>query len=324
MGDCWSTRHPAKRRTSNAHTQIRATKLKFENPRLPSVVRQQVAFLAALWLVPILAGCIGGDDDVGGSDGAALAVVTETTGSVTGQILTLDLEPAPEVQVGLLNRTGGLQVTETDARGNFTFNGMPAGQYRLQISDDCCRPYTEQLTVAAGKVTTVNLQVEPLSDADLRTPFVSEYEWEGFISCGIGVLSTDYEICERTDANSDNQQFFNVSAGLEDLHFGLDWRRAGTSLNNELKMQLQHARQPVCARNLAAAWGPPPLYMSMRDSNNQCTETHFTNINGTMQFELNVATGVNNFVYQQSFIVYRAEFYYQLAPEGFDPIPERI
>lgn len=289
------------------------------------MVRRWTVVALALLLGPVLSGCIGADEvDLKGDGLAEDAAVTESTGSVTGQVMTLELEFLANVEVGLLNRTGDLRLGKTDRMGNFTFNGMPAGPYRVQISDPCCKIATMQVDVVAGKVTQANMQVTRLTDADLKTPFVSEEEWQGLLSCAVGVLTTDVEPCRYSDPNDDFAHLFNITEGIQELRLGVDWKRGSTSLTDELKILVYNRNCGGCGSRFGAAIGPPPLYVTITDTNIDRESARFYNINGSMDMEYLIGPGSNNVVYQQSFTVYWSEFYHRLAPGDYDPIPERI
>lgn len=288
------------------------------------MVRFAGQLLVLLLAGPVLAGCIGDDATPGDASPfeAEQAKATVTTGSVTGQILTVDLEILPGLQVGLLNRTGALVLTKTDTKGNYTFNGIPAGPYRVQVSDPCCRVATEQVIIEAGQVSLVNLQVERLTEADLETPIVEEGEWDGFLSCAVSVFSLSVSPCSFTDSNHESSTVFNITKGIWELHFAAVWPSASQGVSDELRVELRNRNCGGCSYDYATIIGPSPVSARISDDDVSRSSARFQLIEDKMDMQFLIGAGSNNLVYQQPIRIVWYEFYYQAAPAGFDPVPE--
>ena len=80
-------------------------------------------------------------------------------GSVKG-IVKDGKEPVPFANVGLSGSSYGIA---TDIDGKYVLNDIPAGKYTLQISSVGFKNYKKTIIVVAGKITTVNSELEKTS-----------------------------------------------------------------------------------------------------------------------------------------------------------------
>jgi hypothetical protein len=85
-------------------------------------------FSGLMVLATILGGCVGTESATTGSAAMAPSELTEDTGGVRGHVLTDELVPIANAQVGVAAL--GL-VTISDASGAFTLAGLPAGRHVL-------------------------------------------------------------------------------------------------------------------------------------------------------------------------------------------------
>ena len=81
------------------------------------------------------------------------------TGSITGHVRGPGGVSVPAATVQILNpQTGERKETLADEEGNFTFTGIPAGNYRLSLSLVGFRPdVREPIPVNPDKVLKINL-----------------------------------------------------------------------------------------------------------------------------------------------------------------------
>lgn len=284
--------------------------------------RPALLILLAL-LVGTVAGCIGNEDAAEpDSEDSAVPQATESTGAIAGEVLSVDLEVMVGISVGLVNREGPLAKTDTDKFGRYTFNDVEPGEYRLQISDACCRTASRQVTVVPGNVSLESFQLERLTPKDLRTPHVVERQWDGFVACEASVLSQADDTCGAADANRDDRHLFNVTEGLQEIVFGMDWTQVGTSLMPDLRIKAAHPGGYSTQANYGVWTGPPPLIGHIRDEAGTNPTGRFDLINETLDIAFSVSSGNTNVVYQQPFTVHWAEFYFMMAPEDYSPLPD--
>lgn len=100
------------------------------------------------------------------------AVAQNQKGTVSGNVKTSDNGAAESVTV-TLKGTG--KVTQTDAKGNFTFKNVTPGNYTLKISAVGANATETQVTVAAGQNSKVDQTINETS-AQLNEVGVSTYK----------------------------------------------------------------------------------------------------------------------------------------------------
>lgn len=288
------------------------------------VVKQSSLVLVVLVLSSLLSGCFGDDDapvtDV--PDMAEEARATEQTGSITGQVITVDLEVLLGATVRITNGTTEPLMKTTDQQGRYTFNDLAPGKYRLEFTAICCKIVARQMDVLAGQVTEVNVQLERLNPLGLGKPYTVQDDWQGFIACGFAVGATGNSACGSADANHNTVYTFEVTQGLEELVLGVTWDAAATSVGNNLRIALCNVPEGSCHETYVKMMGPPPLVAFVNDDFEHRTKGFFANFTGTMPMRLTIEAGDNNVVYQQSVNVYWHAFYNQRAPADFNPFPD--
>jgi hypothetical protein len=89
---------------------------------------------------------------------AGAANAQNTTGSLHGKAVADDGAPMPGVIVTIDGLgTGGVQVT--DGQGEFSFIGLFQGQYSLTVTLEGFQPATSNITVAAGRVSAIDVMI---------------------------------------------------------------------------------------------------------------------------------------------------------------------
>ena len=297
-----------------------------------------LVFLVSLFAGVAISGCLGGDDSKPApkkdDPKAAQAVTTESTGSITGQIVTNDLEVVARADVGLLSGDGTEAArAQTDNQGKFTFNGIEPGSYRIQVAAPCCRVGIAEVVVEAGKVTPANFQLARLTADDLQVPYVESNEWHGFIACGIGTAVLLWATCSELegtpveDPNEDFYEIVNVSKGIRAFAVGINWDPVGGLSGGELALYVEKLGCGLtCAGEdtYAALSGPPPLVKVVNDEDAPALWKWSAVGDEGRQIQYRVfASGTATVMYQQPFAVYWDAYYWQPAPPEANPIPDQ-
>lgn len=84
----------------------------------------------------------------------------QNTGTIKGTVSTSDNEKGEAVTVVI---TELKKSTHSDANGNFIFNKVPTGKYKVQINMLGHQPTTKEVVVTTNEVTTVSFQLETSS-----------------------------------------------------------------------------------------------------------------------------------------------------------------
>jgi len=103
------------------------------------MMKKLYTILLSLLFISALA--FAGDDEV------------EKNGSIKGRVQTSDGQPAAYVSVGITKSNKG---TTTDDNGNYRLTGIKPGTYTLKVSFVGMQSQEQQVTVEAGKETTLN------------------------------------------------------------------------------------------------------------------------------------------------------------------------
>ena len=85
---------------------------------------------------------------------------TPDTASVRGQVLDQSRAAVAAVDVEITNTlTGSERVARTDASGNFSFSGLPAGSYTLKSKKEKFVDFQREMTLVGGTTADVQLQL---------------------------------------------------------------------------------------------------------------------------------------------------------------------
>lgn len=117
----------------------------------------------------VLSGCAGEAEKASTSSTvpfAPTAVADEATGAVSGRVTDDELRPIASAVVGAVEQK--LQ-TKTDARGNFTLNGLAPGKHRIVVSALGFEAGQRVVEVVAGEVEHVQITLATL--VDVTTPY---------------------------------------------------------------------------------------------------------------------------------------------------------
>jgi hypothetical protein len=324
------------------------------------VTAKRCLTVALLIMSALFAGCLGGDDLA--SDDDTIDERQEGTGTVTGSIFTLDLQPINNAQVRLVQGEHIASEGTTDPQGRYTLRNVEPGEYRLQVSAACCRENVRVINVVEDETTTADLQLEPWTEDDLQIPRVERYEWTGFLACtlrffnppgphhdmdvdGIPLGVSGVNVCglveivpailgEDPITDDDFLHVFEAGPGLKTVVGGMEWRAPGAALGDELAITMEVNGRPNQAPRYASTVGHSPLefradaghvvenYEEEIDDHN-IHQYEFDNLEDNLELMFRIfAGGMMNIVYQQQFTVYYDLYYWEPAPEDATALPD--
>lgn len=294
-------------------------------------MKSRWSLVVVLLMGSMLAGCIGGDDTPLTTD-ADEDEPLEGTGAIEGRIYTTDLLEIKGARVSLTDGEDLVKETTTQSDGRYRIQNVEPGDYRLQVTAPCCRENVRPVTMVAGETITMDLQLEPFTASDLQAPYVEEYDWTGFLSCGVtagapGVIGVSGELCSDLDSSSDVTHGFEIQEGLKTVVAAVVWQATGGVLGESLGIGLHH---PTCSDGICDVddpddtygytGGTSPLILRVDDPGGAHA---FEDIEGSrdVRFMVLPEFGIDLY-YQQEFTVYYTLHYHEPAPEGFDPTPD--
>ena len=107
----------------------------------------------------LLALCLNGvaQNDLAVTAKPVLLFAEEQFGTITGQLLTTDNQPAAGVTIGV---KGWNKTTTTDDNGSFAIRGLKEGTYVLEISMVGIKPIQKEVAVAKEGTAVINLTLE--------------------------------------------------------------------------------------------------------------------------------------------------------------------
>lgn len=272
----------------------------------------------------LLAGCVGGSDPDPSDDDDFEARTSEDLGSVTGRILTEELTDVEGARISLVEDDELVAETTSRERGQYTLNDVEPGDYRLQITAPCCREHVQGVSVQAGEVTDVDVQLVLFTAEDLQTPWIDKSgEWSGFISCAAGIAVNAVNPCIY-DPSNDHTETFTVKPGIQALVASMDWDPVGGASGESFRLRFEEAG---CGGSggctYGASEGAPPIFMHADEEYSQGGPTAWSKVEEDYDVYWRVFPSWDPGVaYQQEFTVLWHVFYYQDAPEDYDPRPD--
>lgn len=283
-----------------------------------------------------LAGCLDAqeepDPEAEGQDGAQNgnggSDPEVPRGSIRGLVTDAAFNPLEGAGAELLVQGELIEEQETEANGSYVFKGLEPGEYRVKFSASCCKDKMRGAIVEAGRVASINVNLEPKRP---NTPYVEELEWEGFIGCsltvpGQGVLFNPEGACAETDENNDPIQEFVLQPGLATVVVAMEWEQVTTNALDD--MQIVMTRGPYAHSNIGNRFftldGASPLQAVVGPEGAEGGENlYFDQIDEPWDVRFTVtASESGNFVYQQPFTVYYDLYYWDPAPDGVSALPE--
>lgn len=296
-----------------------------------------------LILITGLSGCFGGDETVKVDEEeseAPEAVVTEDTGSINGQVVAEDFTPLAKVGVSVTKQGRLIDGTTTDNEGRYTINDLAPDTYTLQTLAPGYRQEVVPIEVTAGTVAKKDLRLASLADLANQS-YVVQDEWTGFLSCGVGTYLYTISVCSASaenvsaDPNDDFSHIFEAGPGLEELVFGLAWKKSGGFSAEKLvaivDIEFTQESGNKVWREFARASGSSPIVFRINEDTLEERRANYDNVkfstwNETHRVLVRVFPpweAVPVVVYQQPFTLYWEEHYGQRAPDGHSPIPDQ-
>ncbi len=262
--------------------------------------------MALVILSVSLAGCTSDDDqsveDASSDDGA----------SVEGRVMTINLEAIAGARVALFVDGEVVAEDETNDQGAYAITGLDAGEYRAEVSADCCREHVQSVMVREFATLEVSFQLEPFNEGDLQEPYSLKHDWTGLFTCGAGTPIATWSTCSTVgDPNHDWDHGWDVAQGLASSVVAMDWQPVGAASGDQL-MIIYHCREG-CSGEHVRATGTPPLELRVDGGFPDDAWVGGFEVYPPLDFTV---------VYQQEFTVYWEEFYHQKAPDGHSALPD--
>lgn len=263
--------------------------------------------VALLIVSVLLTGCTSGDDlavESGSSaDGGA---------NVEGRVLTVNLDEISGARVAFFVDEEEVGEDETNDRGEYSITGLEAGDYRIEVTADCCRDHARTISLSEGAMRELSFQLEPLGEADMQDPYSLLHDWTGLFTCGAGTPIATWSTCSTVgDPNHDWDHGWDVGQGLASIVVAMDWQPVGAASGDQL-MIIYHCREG-CSGEHVRATGTPPLEFRVDGSFPDDAWVAGFEVYPPLDFTV---------IYQQEFTVYWEEFYYQKAPDGHSALPD--
>lgn len=142
-------------------------------------MRSPAVAFGIVYLVAILAGCVGGESS---STNAGLEDLPAGLGILEGVVLDVELQPLP----GAIVTLDPGDVTTTDVDGSFRFR-VPVGSYSIMVNATGFTGALRMVDVVEGESVRVQFLLERLPS---DTPYVQVLQHVGFEVCGFAAGGT--------------------------------------------------------------------------------------------------------------------------------------
>lgn len=292
-------------------------------------MRKQVLMIGFSLIAMVLAGCLGGEDDLeGNTDDGANGEPEEGTGNIAGRVLTEDLDEVANANVALVADGELVAEARSQEDGGYEVRNVEPGQYRLQVTAPCCREFVQGVEVVEGETTRLDVQLARFTADDLRQPYVQEFEWNGFMACGYVAYVLAGDACDTFDDQSDRTHPFEIEPGIETLTAGLTWGSPGVAGD---RLQYGFARDPCEGATCTTPTdyygfnsGESPVLLRT-DAGSENGGQSMAGIEEPIEVQMRVFPefyNVNVF-YQQEFTVFYQLHYHAPAPEDYNPLPDQ-
>lgn len=237
----------------------------------------RILLVAAVVLLPLLAGCSGGKQDA-----AAPLEATATTGLLRGVVVDEAIRPLRGVRITVPQPDGTVLNSTTAEDGAFAFGDLVPGGYIVQASKLGYLDTALAANVTAGDGDPDGLRVQMRADV-LNAPFVEVFQFTGFLQCSFTVFVARVAACNPSEAgqplcnptgictgpvnNLTSDKFMAVHSvsrqAVRFLQSELVWE-AGSSLSSSLKA-VPGSRDPADGKinDYRPFEGESPLAMPM-------------------------------------------------------------
>lgn len=294
-----------------------------------------IAILALLGLA--FAGCVGSSPP---SSTAPISVspgrFDEATGAIEGMVVDPELRVIEGAALGI---RGSTATTTSGPDGRFSFSFVPPGR---QIIEAQKLGYETTLTAAevSAGAATENIRVN-LAPLVVSQPRRAIFDFRGYVTCSIGNeellseecgqgLQTDFGTFAR-DANNKIDWRFNLTdlTGLKSVYIEMWWKPASAAAD-EMALNVAHGFQcnPSCTQKVRHCdafrnYGKPTLKCELDEEALDAIKP------SQLPYDLTARAWAapapverTTVVYQQSFLMYRTEFFDEERPEGYTTVKD--
>ncbi len=280
----------------------------------------RVVMFVAILLGVVMAGCLGGDDDIEEDDGEDF---NDDLATMTGVVNDAgEFEPLEGVRVRLIQDGETFHETNTTMNGTYLIGGIEPGQYNVQLFTPIAEPKIDQVNIRPGQLLEKDYLLE-LTEAPVSTePYSVLDDFSGLWSCAVTHVTDNHVApCQQFD---DAHQWFttqDIEPGLRSVTAEVDWTPSTPSAE-EMRFRIinQVGGDHVYVDEIQS----PPLtfQLNAEDLQDEAEERQFEFYDDpdrklVLRFEVRPAgPGV---VYQQEFTINWAFHYWENAPSGFSP-----
>jgi hypothetical protein len=302
--------------------------------------------LVTLLLIAALSGCVAssGDPGLSVSDAPGSAEPVEfddETGALSGIVTDVELSPLAGATLSFI---GTELIASSAADGTFSFSNVAPGEYTLAAAKLGYEAAAKHVTIVAGsELSDVRLVLAPIAVVE---PRVDVFFFKGYITCTIGHAAFLSEECGQgvvTDvgtlgANPNNKidWKFNITQvdELQDVLVELDWNPGSAAAS---KLTLYVAHKFACNPNCGVAkeggkiycgtgnFGPPVMRCAMQGSDYSVKDPAKDlpwDMTARAWGAQVAATEVPNIVLEQSFTMYRSEFFGEAMADGYSAVAD--
>ncbi|MEA3137221.1 MAG: Carboxypeptidase regulatory-like domain [Thermoplasmata archaeon] len=149
---------------------------------------------AALAILPLLAGCAGGND----AQESPLAA-TATTGILRGVVVDEAIRPILGARITVPLSDGSVLNATTAEDGAFAFGDLLPGGYIVQAHKLAFLDTALSVNVTAGDADPAGVRVLMLADV-LNAPFVEAFQFAGFMQCSFTLFVARVAACNPSEA----------------------------------------------------------------------------------------------------------------------------
>lgn len=208
---------------------------------------------------------------------APTATVSEEMGSIEGIVTNEESLPLQGASIGLQDSA---IAAVTDAAGKFVFNDLAPGDYKVFASKLGFSSSARGVSVAAGEVAKVEMQLEAISLDN--QPFYLTIPFEGYMQCSISAFSPVN--CNAEGAAGEDKTSWIVDVDrtypLKEAVVELTWVPTSPTTGQEMEIEFCEDienRQVLCAQGQVDAWytyadGPPPVTLRVTDIPKEATQ----------------------------------------------------
>lgn len=244
-----------------------------------TALRSQPIGLAIVTLL-LLAGCAGTPPPTpkdAPTTTAPTATVSDVTGSIEGVVTNEESLPLQGASIGLEDSA---LTAATDAAGKFVFNDLEPRAYTVFASKLGFGSAGRAVTVMAGEVADVQIQLQAISVTN--DSFYLTIPFEGYMQCSISAFSPVN--CNAEGAAGEDKTSWIVDVDrtypLKEAVIELTWVPTSPTTGQEMEIEFCEdieSRQVLCAQGQVDAWytyadGPPPVTLRVSDIPKEATQ----------------------------------------------------